>query len=247
MITRNITSDYKPDFIKGETILIDKPLINTSFDIVYKVRKAVHVQKVGHAGTLDPKATGLLIVCTGKKTKEINTLMGLNKTYSGIITIGKTTPSYDTETEFDSENSFEEVTENKIFQIRDLFLGSLMQIPPMYSAVKKNGKALYKFARKGKTVERKPREINISKFEITKIDLPDIHFEICCSTGTYIRVIAHEFGEKLGCGGYLKELRRTKVGEFNVEDAFKINEFLDFAQSIISKQENESLISAAGN
>jgi tRNA pseudouridine55 synthase len=117
----------------------------------------------------------------------------------------------------------------------------------MYSAVKKNGKALYKFARKGKTVERKPREINISKFEITKIDLPDIHFEICCSTGTYIRVIAHEFGEKLGCGGYLKELRRTKVGEFNVEDAFKINEFLDFAQSIISKQENESLISAAGN
>ncbi len=247
MITRNITSDYKPDFIKGETILIDKPLINTSFDIVYKVRKAVHVQKVGHAGTLDPKATGLLIVCTGKKTKEINTLMGLNKTYSGIITIGKTTPSYDTETEFDSENSFEEVTENKIFQIRDLFVGNLMQIPPMYSAVKKNGKALYKFARKGKTVERKPREINISKFEITKIDLPDIHFEICCSTGTYIRVIAHEFGEKLGCGGYLKELRRTKVGEFNVEDAFKINEFLDFAQSIISKQENESLISAAGN
>ncbi len=247
MITKNITNDFNPDFAKGETILIDKPLINTSFDIVYKVRKAVHVQKVGHAGTLDPKATGLLIVCTGKMTKEINSFMGLNKTYTGIITVGKTTPSYDTETEFDSEKSFEDVNENKILEVRDSFVGNLMQTPPMYSAVKKNGKALYKFARKGKTVERSPREIVISKFEITKIDLPDIHFEICCSTGTYIRVIAHEFGDKLGCGGYLKELRRTKVGDFDVKDAFKINEFIDYASNYLSNCESGSLITAAGN
>ena len=247
MITRNIANDFKPDFVIGETILIDKPLINTSFDIVYKVRKAAHVQKVGHAGTLDPKATGLLIVCTGRMTKKINSFMGLNKTYTGIITIGKTTPSYDTETEFDSEKSFEDINKDKILEVRDLFVGNLMQTPPMYSAVKKNGKALYKFARKGKTVERSPREIVISKFEITKIDLPDIHFEICCSTGTYIRVIAHEFGEKLGCGGYLKELRRTKIGDFDVKDAFKINEFIDYASNYFSKYESESLITAAGN
>ena len=230
MITKKTANDYEPDFEKGETILIDKPLINTSFDIVYKVRKAVHVKKVGHAGTLDPMATGLLIVCTGKMTKEINSLLGFDKTYTGIISIGKTTPSYDTETEFDSEKSFEEATETKISEVRESFLGKTMQTPPMYSAVKKNGKALYKFARKGVEVERKPREIFISKFEITKVDLPDIHFEINCSTGTYIRVIAHEFGQKLGCGAYLKSLRRTRVGGFNVEDAFQVTDFVDFTK-----------------
>ncbi len=229
VITRKTAIDYEPDFVCGETILIDKPLINTSFDIVYKIRKAVNVQKVGHAGTLDPMATGLLIVSTGKMTKEINLLMGLDKTYTGIISIGKSTPSYDKETEFNSENSFEGITANKIIDIRDSFLGSLMQTPPMFSAVKKNGKALYKFARKGVEVERKSREIFISKFEITKIDLPDIYFEISCSTGTYIRVIAHEFGQKLGCGAYLNSLRRTRIGEFDVADAFQINEFVDFA------------------
>ena len=229
-ITRKTTGDYLPNFINGETILIDKPLINTSFDIVYKIRKAVHVQKVGHAGTLDPMATGLLLVCTGRMTKEINTFMGLDKTYTGIISIGRTTPSYDTETDFDSITSIEGLTEEKILEVRDSFLGTIMQTPPMYSAVKKNGKALYKFARKGVEVERKAREIFISKFNITNIELPDIHFEICCTTGTYIRVIAHEFGQKLGCGGYLKSLRRTKVGDFNVEDALLINDFVEFTK-----------------
>lgn len=229
-ITIKTTADYEPDFINGETILIDKPLINTSFDIVYKIRKAVHVQKVGHAGTLDPMATGLLIVCTGKMTKKINQLMGLDKTYTGIISIGKTTPSYDTETEFDSVKSAEGITKDKILEISNSFLGTSMQIPPMYSAVKKNGKSLYKFARKGIEVERKPREIFISKFGITKIELPDIHFEICCSTGTYIRVIAHEFGQMLGCGAYLKSLRRTKIGSFNIDDAFRINDFVEFTK-----------------
>jgi len=243
--TRNIAADFEPDFIKGETILIDKPLINTSFDIVYKIRKAVHVQKVGHAGTLDPMATGLLIVCTGKMTKEISSLMGLNKTYTGIISIGKSTPSYDTETEFNSEKSYDEITETKISEVRDSFIGHILQTPPMYSAVKKNGKALYKFARKGVEVERKAREISITKFEIAKIDLPDIYFEISCSTGTYIRVIAHEFGEKLGCGAYLKSLRRTMVGDFNVEDAFQINSFVDYVRELNKKREHESLSVAA--
>lgn len=247
MITKKTAIDYVPDFVKGESILIDKPLINTSFDIVYKIRKAVHVQKVGHAGTLDPKATGLLIICTGKMTKEINTLMGLSKTYTGIISLGKTTPSFDTETEFNSDKNYDDVDEVKILEVRNSFLGSLMQIPPMYSAIKKNGKALYKFARKGVEVERKPREIFISAFEITKIDLPDIYFEISCSTGTYIRVIAHEFGEKLGCGAYLKSLRRTKVGDYDVTDAFAINDFVDYARNYAANQNcADSLIAAGG-
>lgn len=232
MITKKISNDYVPDFLEGEIILIDKPIKRTSFDVIYKIRKAVNVKKVGHAGTLDPMATGLLIVCTGKKTKEISSLIGLDKTYSGIISLGKTTPSFDLETEFDSEKDFDYVTEEMIYNTRNTFLGATTQIPPMYSAVKKNGKALYKFARKGIEVEREPRKIFISKFEINKIELPDIHFEITCSSGTYIRVIAKDFGEKLGCGAYLKALRRTRIGNYSVEDAFQIDEFLDYLKSI---------------
>lgn len=230
-MTKKISNDYVPDFLEGEIILIDKPFRKTSFDVIYQIRRAVNVKKAGHAGTLDPLATGLLIVCTGKKTKEIPSFIGLNKTYTGIISLGKTTPSFDLETEFDSENEFEYVTDEMIFNVRNTFLGSTTQIPPMYSAVKKNGKALYKFARKGIEVERKPREIFISKFEINKIELPDIHFEITCSSGTYIRVIANDFGKKLGCGAYLKSLRRTQIGNYNVEDAFQLNEFLEFLKS----------------
>lgn len=247
MITKKTAIDYEPDFVKGESVLIDKPLINTSFDIVYKIRKAVHVQKVGHAGTLDPKATGLLIICTGKMTKEINTMMGLNKTYTGIISLGKTTPSFDTETEFNSDKNYNHVDEEKIFEVRNSFIGSLMQMPPMYSAIKKNGKALYKFARKGVEVERKPREVFISAFEITKIDLPDIYFEITCSSGTYIRVIAHEFGEKLGCGAYLKSLRRTKIGDYDVADAFAINDFVEYTRNFAAKLNSEDSLIVAGS
>ena len=230
MMTTKTADDYYPDFEGGETILIDKPLINTSFDVVYKIRKATHVRKVGHAGTLDPMATGLLIICTGKMTKDISSIVGLDKTYTGIISIGRTTPSYDVETEFDSEESIDGIDEKRIVETADSFKGIISQLPPMYSAVKKNGKALYKFARKGVEVERKPREIFISEFQITKIELPDVYFRIGCSSGTYIRVIAHEFGGKLGCGAYLKSLRRTVIGNFSVDDAFQLNEFLEFAK-----------------
>ncbi|MEG8946038.1 tRNA pseudouridine(55) synthase TruB [Rosettibacter firmus] len=232
VITKKISNDYVPNFQEGEIILINKPLKKTSFDVVHKIRKAVNVKKVGHAGTLDPMATGLLIVCTGKKTKEITTLSKLNKTYSGIISLGKTTPSFDLETDFDSEKDFDYVTEDMIYKVRDTFLGLIEQIPPMYSAIKKNGKALYKLARKGIEVEREPRKIFIYKFDINKIDLPDIYFEITCSSGTYIRVIAKDFGDKLGCGAYLKALRRTQIGDYCIEDAFEINEFFDYLKSL---------------
>lgn len=225
MITRETLDIYNPDFEAGEVILVDKQLYKSSFDIVYKVRKAINVKKVGHAGTLDPMATGLLIVCTGKMTKQISQFRDLGKTYSGVITIGKTTPSFDVETEYDSENDFSFVTEEMILNTTQSFLGKSYQIPPGYSAVKHKGKSLYQFARKGVEIIKEPREIFISNFEILKIDLPEIWFEVTCSSGTYIRVIANDFGKKLGCGAYLSRLRRTKIGDFNVENSITINEF----------------------
>lgn len=225
MITRKTTSDYEPQFESGEVVLIDKQLKKSSFDIVYKVRKATGVKKVGHAGTLDPMATGLVIVCTGRKTKEITQLLTVEKTYTGIISLGRTTPSYDMETFYDTEKGFEGITEEMILGASKHFLGEQLQIPPMFSAIKKEGKALYHMARKGIEIEREPKQIFISSFDITKIELPNVHFEIACSKGTYIRVIANDFGKLLGCGAYLRELRRTKVGEFDVKDALTIDEF----------------------
>jgi len=224
-ISRTTIIDSLPDFEGGTAVLLDKAVRKSSFDLVYKVRKASGVKKAGHAGTLDPMATGLVIVCTGRMTKEIFRFQGMDKTYTGIITLGRTTPSYDAETEFNSLNNFDNVNENEIFRTRDLFIGKMMQVPPMYSAIKRNGQALYKFARKGVEFERQPREVTLSRFEITKVELPDIHFEIDCSKGTYIRVIANDFGRELGCGAYFKALRRTRIGDFKVEDAFLIDEF----------------------
>ena len=225
MIT-NDTIDYsKFDFDSGETILIDKPFRWTSFHVVHKIRKAVGVKKVGHAGTLDPMATGLLIICTGKKTKEIIKYQELEKTYTGIITLGKSTPSMDLETGIIEEKPLENITEEKILETKKNFTGQILQTPPMYSAVKHKGKSLYKFARKGKTVKREPREVFISKFIIAKINLPDIFFEISCSKGTYIRVIANDPGMNLGCGAVLSSLRRTKIGNYNVENALSIDDF----------------------
>jgi tRNA pseudouridine55 synthase len=232
MITRKITSEYNPDFESGELILIDKHLRASSFSIVHKVRKAVNVKKVGHAGTLDPMATGLLILCTGKKTKEISEIQKLDKTYTGVISLGKTTPSFDLETEFDSEIDISNISEKMIFKVQNNFIGTLLQTPPMYSAVKKNGKALYRLARKGLEIERKERVINISSFEITKIELPDIYFKICCSSGTYIRVIANDFGSALGCGAYLKSLRREMIGEFDAAEAMTISEFVEYVNEV---------------
>jgi tRNA pseudouridine55 synthase len=227
MITRETLDNYVPDFEAGEIILIDKKLYKSSFDIVYKVRKAVNIKKVGHSGTLDPMATGLLIVCTGKMTKQISSFRELDKTYTGVITIGKTTASFDIETEFESQSDFTNVTASMIIETAKTFLGRGFQIPPVYSAVKHKGKSLYAFARKGIEIEKEPREVFISRFEILNIDLPDIWFEITCSTGTYIRVIANDFGKKLGCGAYLSRLRRTKIGLFDVHNSISINEFIE--------------------
>jgi tRNA pseudouridine55 synthase len=227
MITKETENKYIPDFENGEIILIDKQLFKSSFDIVYKVRKAVNVKKVGHAGTLDPMATGLLIVGTGKMTKQMSKFRSLNKTYTGIFTLGKTTPSFDVETEFNSQNNNYEIAPEIINSTAKSFLGKSFQVPPIYSAVKHKGKSLYQFARKGVEIIKEPRDIFISRFQITKIDLPEVWFEITCSTGTYIRVIANDFGQKLGCGAYLSRLRRIKVGDYDVINAFTINEFTE--------------------
>ncbi len=226
MITKGTTDFSNLDFQSGEVILADKPAGWSSFKVVHKIRKASGEKKVGHAGTLDPLATGLLILCTGKKTKEIDKYQAYDKTYTGTILLGKSSPSMDLETEITSALPVEGFTENDIYSVRNLFIGNIMQMPPMYSAIKYKGKSLYKLARKGKSVERKPREITVSKFEILGIDLPEIHFEITCSKGTYIRVLANDFGEKLGCGGLLSSLRRTRIGSFSVEDAVNVDEFV---------------------
>lgn len=225
MITRALKKINDFDFHSGQVILIDKLKGYSSFSAVYQVRKVTGVKKVGHAGTLDPLASGLLILCTGKKTKEISGYQDKKKVYTGIISLGKKTLSMDSETEFIEEKGIDGITEEEIFKVREQFVGNIKQFPPMYSAVKHNGKCLYKYARKGKEVIRESREVFVEDFKITKIELPDVHFEISCSKGTYIRVIADDFGLVLGCGGYLKELRRTRIGDYSVEDALTIANF----------------------
>jgi tRNA pseudouridine55 synthase len=225
-IITNLTNDLSDaDFSEGEIILVDKPSGLTSFYVVNKIRKITGVKKVGHSGTLDPLASGLMIICTGKKTKDIEQFINSSKTYEGIIRLGLNSASMDPETECIEKPLPENLDDKKILSVRDEFLGEIEQTPPMYSAVKINGKKLYNLARKGKTVERMPRKVLIEKFEIEKINLPDIKFTITCSKGTYIRVIANDFGDKLGCGGILSELRRTRIGNFDVKDALKLNEF----------------------
>ena len=243
MITKETISRNNADFQKGEAILIDKPSGWSSFKVVHEVRKAAGVRKVGHAGTLDPMATGLLILCTGKMTKQISSFQDKEKTYTGIILLGKTSPSMDLESEVTEGKSVEGITEENILSVRDKFLGDIMQTPPMYSALKVNGKRLYEIARKGKSVKREPREVNVSKFEITKISLPEVHFEISCSKGTYIRVIAHDFGTALGCGALLSSLRRTKIGDYSVENAVLPSEFAE----ITAKNKKNAAAETAGN
>jgi tRNA pseudouridine55 synthase len=211
---------------EGQFILVDKPRGWTSFDVVKKVRNRIKA-KIGHAGTLDPLATGLLILATGKFTKRIDEVQGQDKWYEGIISIGKTTPSYDLETEFDSETPFDKVTAEEIEKARIALTGPLSQIPPAYSAVKIDGERAYKKARRKEEVKMRPREITIHAFEITKVELPDIHFRINCTKGTYIRSMAYDFGNLLGVGGYLKELKRTAIGEFVLKDAYDLEDFLN--------------------
>jgi len=209
---------YNENPYSNKIILVDKPLGLTSADVVYRLKRKLRIKKVGHAGTLDPKATGLLLVCTDKMTKSVSEFMELEKEYEGTIRIGARTKSFDTETsEFDIKN-VTNISQEKILKERDYFLGEIVQTPPMYSALKHKGKPLYKLARKGKTIERKPRKVLIKEFEINRIDDLHVWFKIVCSKGTYIRTLANDFGERLGVGGYLKSLRRTRIGDYVLEN-----------------------------
>lgn len=211
------------DYKNGQVLLIDKPLEWTSFQVVNKIRWHIRQKfgikkiKVGHAGTLDPLATGLLIICTGKFTKQINEYQGQVKEYIGEFTLGATTPSYDLETKIDAAFPIKHITEELIYNITKQFIGEIDQRPPIFSALKKEGKRLYELAREGKTTEISLRKINIEEFEITKIDLPKVNFRVVCSKGTYIRSLAYDFGKALSSGAYLSSLRRTKIGGFSVE------------------------------
>lgn len=221
------------NFTEGKVLLIDKPLHWTSFQAVNKIKWAIRKKfklkkiKVGHAGTLDPLATGLLIICTGKFTKKIPELQGQIKEYTGTITLGATTPSYDLETEIDQTFETTHITEDLIHQTTQQFIGDIEQYPPVFSALKKDGKRLYEFAREGKEVEIKPRTISISAFEITRIEMPEVDFRVICSKGTYIRSLAFDFGKALQSGGHLTKLRRTKIGDFNVANAMTPEAFVD--------------------
>lgn len=208
-------------YLEGKVLLLDKPIGWTSFNMVQKVRHLTKVTKVGHAGTLDPLATGLLIICTGKFTKQINTYMGMTKEYTGTMVIGATTPTYDLESEPENFQSIDHIKEEQIKAATQQFVGAILQMPPQHSAIKKDGKRLYESARQGIEVKVDPRPITVESFEITKIDLPKIDFKVVCSTGTYIRSLVKDYGDALGVGAYMSALRRTKIGAFNVEDALQ--------------------------
>lgn len=221
------------DYKNGQVLLIDKPLKWTSFQVVNKlrwhIRKRFDIKKikVGHAGTLDPLATGLLVICTGKQTKQINDYQGLIKEYTGTITLGATTPSFDLETTVDQTFPTEHITTEMISKATEQFIGVIQQKPPIFSAIKKDGKRLYELARKGETTEIKSRAVTISEFEITKVEFPNIAFRVVCSKGTYIRSLASDFGKALNSGAHLSELRRTKIGNFSVKEALSIEHFIE--------------------
>jgi tRNA pseudouridine55 synthase len=220
------------DYQAGQVLLIDKPLNWTSFQAVNKlrweIRQAFNIKKikVGHAGTLDPLATGLLVICTGKMTKQIDTFQGQIKEYTGTIVLGSTTPSYDLETEVDNTFETEHITEELIHQTTKQFTGEIDQFPPIFSALKKEGKRLYEYARAGETVEIPSRKITIETFEITNIDGLNVDFRVVCSKGTYIRSLANDFGKALNSGGHLSVLRRTKIGDFDVKEGLSIEDFI---------------------
>jgi tRNA pseudouridine55 synthase len=220
------------DYKDGQVLIFDKPLEWTSFQLVNKVRwlirKNLNIKKikVGHAGTLDPLATGLMIICTGKFTKRLHEFVGQEKEYTGTIVLGGTTPSYDLETEVDQTFSTEHITDEDIYAFAKAYQGNIMQRPPVFSALKKEGKRLYEFARAGEEVDIPKREINISSFEITRIAMPEVDFKVRCSKGTYIRSLAFDFGEGLKSGAHLSALRRTKIGDYNVDNAQSLDGFI---------------------
>lgn len=224
----------KFDFVEGEILLVDKPYTWSSFDIVKKTKYLFHIKKIGHAGTLDPLATGLMIMATGKKTKQLHFLQNDDKEYVGTITLGNTTPSYDLETEFDQTFETSHITKKLLDEAAKSFLGDHTQTPPIYSAVKVDGERAYKKARKGEEVKIKTREVFIHAFDIEKVDGLIIHFRIHCSKGTYIRSMANDFGKKLNSGAHLSSLKRTKVGEFKLEDAYTLDQLLELKESLES-------------
>ncbi|MET0393083.1 MAG: tRNA pseudouridine(55) synthase TruB [Chitinophagaceae bacterium] len=206
-------------YAEGQVLLINKPLEWTSFDVVRKIRNMVRTKKVGHAGTLDPLATGLLIVCTGKFTKRINEFMAQEKEYTGTITLGSTTPTYDLESEPENFKDHTGITAEQLAVVTQQFTGEIAQVPPMHSAIKKDGVRVYELARKGVHVELEPRRITIKAFELTAVELPLLHFRVVCTTGTYIRSLANDVGVALGCGAHLSSLCRTRIGAFLNADA----------------------------
>jgi tRNA pseudouridine55 synthase len=209
---------------EGAVLLLDKPQEWTSFDVVNKIRKLFGIKKVGHAGTLDPLATGLLIICTARMTKRIESFVGLDKTYTGTMKLGEATPSYDSQTEVSERLPYAHVTDDRIRSAFGSFLGDIEQIPPMYSAIKQKGRPLYKLARKGIEVARHPRPVTIHELVVTSIELPFVSFRVRCSKGTYIRTLAHDIGRTIGTGAHITELRRTAVGGYDVDDACTLDQ-----------------------
>jgi tRNA pseudouridine55 synthase len=228
-----MNQQVKNKYEEGQVILINKPLTWTSFDVVRKIRNTTKA-KTGHAGTLDPLATGLLICCTGKMTKKINEVQAQEKEYTGTFTLGAVTPTYDLESTPTDFKPLDALTPEIIHAATQQFIGELQQLPPIHSAIKQNGTPIYELARKGVEVKVEPRKIFIKTFEITSIELPVVHFRVECSTGTYIRSLANDFGAALGVGGYMSSLCRTRIGEFKLEDAFTMEDF-------IGKVKNETL------
>lgn len=225
------------DYLSGQVLLIDKPLEWTSFQVVNKlrweIRRAFNIKKikVGHAGTLDPLATGLLVICTGKMTKSIDSFQAQIKEYTGTFVLGSSTPSFDLETEIDQNYPTSHLTESMIKNATKQFIGDVTQFPPVFSALKKDGKRLYEFARAGEEVEIPSRQIHISEFEITRITNLEVDFRVVCSKGTYIRSLANDFGKALNSGAHLSALRRTRIGNFNVENAVSVDDFIKMLHS----------------
>jgi tRNA pseudouridine55 synthase len=220
-------------FLEGKVLLMDKPLRWTSFKMIRRVRGLTFVQKVGHAGTLDPLATGLLIICTGKCTKQINDFMGMNKEYIGTLELGATTATYDLESEPENFKSISHLSIEQIKAATQQFIGEIWQVPPQHSAIKKDGVRLYETARQGIEVKIDPRKVTIENFEITNINLPTIEFKVNCSTGTYIRSLVNDFGAALGVGAYMSSLRRTKIGEFDIANAIQWEDLRDEVEGLL--------------
>ena len=230
----------KEDLLEGQTLLVDKPLTWTSFNVIGKLRSIFNIKKIGHAGTLDPLATGLLIICTGKHTKRINEYMGMEKEYEGTITLGHTTPTFDLESQPENPKPFDHLTPEMLEQATGAFKGTISQVPPAHSAIKQQGERVYEKARRGENVVMEPRIVTISRFDITRIALPEIDFRVVCSTGTYIRSLANDYGAALGCGGYLSRLVRTRIGGYPLAEAMSPEDIKDAFLSFKRQQKSGS-------